>query len=237
MDDILKALKKTELFSDIPEEVILQEVMPHRQLQEYRKGVFLIEQQQKVNRFGIVLSGKIHIMHIFPEGNYSLMSALTVGDILGADLIHTRSQLSPYYAMAATPARVLYFPAGLLTSPGLMQEAWRLEALNHLVTWISHENMKKEYRLAILSQKGLRERIMTYLTMQSIRLQKTSFAISFSREELAAFLCVNRSALSHELSLMQQEGIITFHKNYFSLEHVQLSAGRLLSDSEPALLF
>jgi len=71
--------------------------------------------------------------------------------------------------------------------------------------------------LAILSLKGLRERIMTYLRMQSARRGKTTFAISFSREELADFLCVNRSALSHELSLMQQEGLIQFRKNVFTV--------------------
>ena len=38
-----------------------------------------------------------------------------------------------------------------------------------------------------------------------------------SREELAAYLCVNRSALSRELSLMQEEGLITFQKNQFHL--------------------
>ena len=82
---------------------------------------------------------------------------------------------------------------------------------------ISHDNIKKEYRLAILAQKGLRERIMTYLTMQADKRGSRKIKIPFSRDELASFLCVNRSALSHELSLMQQEGIIRFRKNEFEL--------------------
>ena len=53
--------------------------------------------------------------------------------------------------------------------------------------------------------------------MQANRLRKRTFAVSFSREEMASFLCVNRSALSHELSLMEQEGLITFRKNVFTL--------------------
>lgn len=77
--------------------------------------------------------------------------------------------------------------------------------------------MKKEYRLTIMAQKGLRERILVYLTMQANKRGTNSFTIPFSREELASFLCVNRSALSHELSLMQQEGLIRFHKNEFTL--------------------
>lgn len=219
MSDLLSVLKTTDLFSDLPDEIILREILPHRQLQEYRKGQFLIEPQQRVNNFAVVLSGKIHIMHIFPEGSYSLMSALSVGDILGADLICTRSQISPYHVVAAATTRVLYFPVELLTKPGSLDEPWRLNVLDRLLTLISHENMKKEYRLAILSQKGLRERIITYLTMQAARRRKTTFAISFSREELASFLCVNRSALSHELSLMQKEGLILFRKNTFTLNN------------------
>ena len=41
--------------------------------------------------------------------------------------------------------------------------------------------------------------------------------IPYSREELANYLCVNRSVLSDELGRMQEEGIITFRKNRFTL--------------------
>lgn len=224
MEALIKELNQTNLFSGFPEPVLTQQVLPHRQLQEYQKGQFLISPQQRVSRFGIVLAGKVQIMHIFPEGNYSLMTVLTAGDLLGADLICTHSQLSPYYAVAAGTVRVIYLPGDLILKPGKLEEPWRIEALTCLAAWISNENMKKEYRLAILSQKGLRERITTYLTMQAIRRQKTDFSISFSREELAAFLCVNRSALSHELSLMEQEGLLTFRKNHFTL-HQRLVSG------------
>ncbi|MGN1016547.1 MAG: Crp/Fnr family transcriptional regulator [Faecousia sp.] len=223
MEELLDSLKKTELFSGFPEEVILNKVLPHRQLMVYRKDLCLIRPQQRVNRFGIVLSGKVHIMHIFMEGSYSLISSLRAGEILGADLIFTRSQLSPYHAVTAAETRIVYFPAELATCPGLLPEIWRTELTRQLAAWISNVNIKKEYRLAILSQKGLRERILTFLTMQASRRQKTAFTISYSREELAAYLCVNRSALSHELSQMQAEGLITFRKNYFHLHFLQAS--------------
>lgn len=221
MEELLDNLKKTELLSGIPEEIIARYLLPHRQLLEYRKGLCLIRPQQRVNRFGIVLSGKVHIMHIFMEGGYSLISSLKAGGLLGADLILTRTQLSPYHAVTAADSRIVYFPAELATRPGALPEVWRTELLERLAEWISNVNIKKEYRLAILSQKGLRERILTFLTMQASRRQSTSFSIPYSREELAAYLCVNRSALSHELSQMQAEGLITFRKNYFSLHFLK----------------
>ena len=217
MADCLSLLRKSGLFSDLSEEVLQQHILPHSVLSDYAKGQFLIEPRQLVNGLAVVLSGKVQIMHLFYDGSYSLMSSLTAGHILGADLVCTRSRLSPYHAVAATPTRILQFPAELLTTPGMLPESQRLLILDRLLTLISHENMRKEYRLAILSQKGLRERIITYLTMQSARLQQTTFSIPFSREELAAFLCVNRSALSHELSRMQQERLISFRKNTFTI--------------------
>jgi len=217
MTDCLPLLRTTSLFSDVPDEILLQYILPHSITQIYAKGQFLIEPRQLVNCLAVVLSGKVQIMHLFYDGSYSLMSALTAGHILGADLVCTRSRLSPYHVVAAAPTRILQFPAELLTKPGFLPEDQRLTILNHLLTLISQENMRKEYRLAILSHKGLRERIITYLSMQAARLQKTTFSIPFTREELAAFLCVNRSALSHELSRMQKDGLIAFRKNTFTL--------------------
>lgn len=217
MNELLKLLQRTELFRNLPEDILLREALPCGQLQELNPNQFVIEPQQKVDFFSIVVSGKIHIMHLFPDGSFSLMTALTRGEIMGLDLICTRNQISPYHAAAAAPTKLLTFPADLLLKPGKLREDCRQETLNRLLTIISQYNMKKEYRLAILSQKGLRERIITYLMMQSNKRRTNTFRIPFTREEMAAFLCVNRSALSHELSLMEQEGLITFRKNEFTL--------------------
>lgn len=215
------ALSRSDLFSGVPEEIIRREILPHGQTQEYSKGQFLINPQERVSRFGIIVTGKIHVMHIFPDGSYSLTAVLDPGEIVGADLVCTKSQIAPYHAMAAAAAQVCYFPITLLTKPGTLPENLRLNLLNHMLILIANENMKKEYRIAILSQKGLREKIVTYLTMQANRLRRSTFAVTLSREEMASFLCVNRSALSHELSLMQQEGLISFWKNEFTLHFME----------------
>ena len=216
-------LKATVLFQDLPEDCIAHTLLPRGNLREYASGQFLFSPQQKVERLGVVVSGTVNLMHIFADGSYSLMSSLSTGKILGADLVCTGSRMAPYHAAAVSPVRVLYFPAALFLEPGRLPEALRLKILNRLLVLIANQNMQKEYRLAILARKGLRERIVTYLTMQAAKRGTDSFTIPFSREELAAFLCVNRSALSHELSQMQQEGLIVFRKNRFTLSRQLLT--------------
>lgn len=216
MQSIAAKLQKTELFAAVPEEQ-LQALAALGRVQEYARGQFLIVPQQRVDTIGVVLSGKLRLLHLFPDGDDCLMSNIWPGQLLGADLICTRTRLAPYHVDAAAPSQLLYLPGELLTCPGTLPEPVRLDCLNRLLTLISHDNMRKEYRLAILARKSLRERIWVYLTMQADRRQSASFTIPFSRDEMASFLCVNRSALSHELSLMRQEGLIEFSKNRFTL--------------------
>lgn len=217
MDAVLRILQQCMLFRDISPEIIGAYILPAGSLREISKGQHLISLWESVDFFGIVISGQFQTMQIFADGTYSICDVLGPGEVIGADLIWTRSRTAPYYAIAPQAAQVLLLPNRMVKQPGMLPEAHRRQITDKLLTLVSHDNIRKEYRLAILAQKGLRQRILTYLTMQANKRQTASFTIPFSREELASYLCVNRSALSHELSLMQQEGLLTFSKNRFTL--------------------
>lgn len=225
MQRLTEILQECRLFRELPEEVIRENILPAGTLRRFEKQSTVIGAQERVDSFGVVAEGRIQILQMFTDGLTSLMGTLRPSYLLGADLICTGTRRAPYYAVAASAAQVLFLPAELVLAPGPLPERERQEVCRQLLTFLSNENMRKHYRLAILSQRGLRSRILTYLTMQAERRGTSSFQIPFSREELADFLCVNRSKLSHELSLMEREGLIRFRKNRFTL----LAAGESLS--------
>ena len=217
MDQLIRLLQESVLFSDLSEDTIEKELLPHGQLRDIPKGNHLITFQEKPEFFGVVVSGKLNLLHIYGNGNFGIMGVLEPGDLWGADLMYTRSRISPYYAQAMQQTQVLSFPVDMILSRGWLPEMTRLTVLEKLLMLISDENMRKEYRLAILFQKGLRDRIMTFLTMQASKRKSDTFSVPFTRDEMASYLCVNRTCLSHELSLMEQEGILTFRRNTFTL--------------------
>ena len=219
MNELATLLKNSSLFCDLSPERIENTLLPLGTIQDFSKGSFLIMPQERLDSFGFVVSGLIHSIHITIDGEQRIMDALEAGEIYGADLMCTRSRVSPYHAVAVQPCRVLFFPVSVLLEQGYLPDDDRQKILVRLLTIIAHENMRKDYRLAILSQKGLRERIMTYLTMQADKRGTATFTIPFDREELASFLCVNRSALSHELTVMKRDGIIQCRKSTFTLLH------------------
>ncbi|MGI5962934.1 MAG: Crp/Fnr family transcriptional regulator [Lawsonibacter sp.] len=218
METNLEVLCRCLLFRELPEKVVLNEILPVGRVAEYAKNTQLIASQERVNWFGVILKGRVQILQTFSDGERSLMDTLGVGSIVGADLICTRSRRSPYFAIVSEDAKLMVFGANcLMEKESPLTSATQLSVMRQLMTLIAHENMRKHYRIAILSQKGLRDRILTYLTMQAVRRGTNSFTIPYSREELATYLCVNRSALSHELKCMERENLIYTKKNKFIL--------------------
>jgi len=110
------------------------------------------------------------------------------------------------------------FPYSELTTDDRLSTEFRNKLMYNMLTLLANENMRRMYKIELLCQKSLRERVLTYLRFVARKKgTSSSFTIPFNREQLAQYLNVNRSALSHELSLMQQEGLISFKKNCFTL--------------------
>lgn len=217
MTDPIPVLRRSSLFRDLSETFLRDALLPLGAERRFAKNEALITEGERVDWFGIVLTGRVQVVQLFASGASSLMENLLPSWAVGVDLVFTKSRRAPYSAAAAEPSAILSFPARVLTGEDVLPQDQRLLVWRALLGLLSQANMRKHNRLAMLSQRGLRDRIISYLSLQATRREEDSFQISFSREELADFLCVNRSALSHELSLMEQEGLIKFRKNRFTL--------------------
>ena len=72
-------------------------------------------------------------------------------------------------------------------------------------------------KITHVSKRTTRERLLSYLSAESIRQSSLSFDIPFDRQQLADFLCVERAAMSAELSKLQREGLLVAKRNHFQL--------------------
>ena len=81
----------------------------------------------------------------------------------------------------------------------------------------ARKNLTLSGRSFHISPRTIRERLLSYLNTISLQKHSTEFDIPFDRQQLADYLNVDRSALSNELSKLQNNGVITFRKNHFIL--------------------
>lgn len=218
MTELIYLLRKSRLFYDIPEEAmeeLIQSLGGH--VKRLQKGEFWINEGMKVDQIGVILCGEMAVLRICANGQQHLMQKLKSSFMIGLDVVCTENQGSPYDIQALEDTELYQFPWSVLAQPGLINETYRRCIMKNILRMISHENIRKTYKIEILMQKGLRNRIMTYLIIEKRKRKKDVFTIPYSREEMADFLCVNRSALSHELSLMQKDGLIKFRQNEFEV--------------------
>ena len=69
----------------------------------------------------------------------------------------------------------------------------------------------------VTDRRTTREKLLAYLSAESARQGSSEFTIPFDRQQLADYLCVDRSAMSNELCKMRDAGMLVFEKNRFTL--------------------
>jgi CRP-like cAMP-binding protein len=72
-------------------------------------------------------------------------------------------------------------------------------------------------KIEILSHRSTQDRLMSYLRAVAQQKGTAEFDIPFDRQQLADYLCVERSALSAEIGRLSRLGLITSRKNHFTL--------------------
>ena len=94
---------------------------------------------------------------------------------------------------------------------------WRVKLIGNLLRISSQKNLHLSGRSFHTAPKSIRGRVMAYLNSVSLQKNKIDFDIPFDRQQLADYLNVERSALSRELSNMQQDGLIIVRRNHFEI--------------------
>ncbi|MCH4072777.1 Crp/Fnr family transcriptional regulator [Pseudoramibacter sp.] len=173
------------------------------------------------SEFGIILNGEASIENIDFWGNVSIIAHLSAGSIFAESYAITREALA-VDVIAQKKCQVLFislnniFDSDNIHDPLVLSGQKKL--VHNLLILCSKKNLHLSHRIFHTSSKTIRGRVISYLSFLSKEKKCADFNIPFNRQQLADYLNVDRSALSHELSKMQKEGLILIDKNHFSLK-------------------
>ena len=210
-------LRKTRLLRGMTdaELTLLTESLAPR-VRRYDKGELLLMAGYETKDVGIILDGEITATKPMPDGTPITMARMGPGGVFADVLAGGRSK-SPVNVTAAVPCLVLYLPYdGMLRPSGELSAAhWKL--LQNWLETISGKYFSLDCRLELLCCKSLRGRICLWLLEQRDQTGSDTFTITMTRAELAAYLNCDRSALSRELSRMQEDGLIELFRSTFKL--------------------
>jgi CRP-like cAMP-binding protein len=181
-----------------------------------RKGKIILLAGDRPRHVGIVLTGQLHIFRENCDGSRSLLAAMPPGEIFAETMCCAGVAKSPMTVTAAADSTIMLldFSRILHTCPNSCPFHTRL--IVNMLRLVAGKNIMLQRRMEIISLKSVRAKVMRYLESH-VPKQGRDITIPFNREELANFLCVERSALSHELARMKKDGLIEYRKNFFRL--------------------
>lgn len=189
----------------------------HATTKQYQKGTILLHAGSTTRQMGLVLKGSVTIENNDAWGNRTILSHVSEGHFFAETYAYLGTEPLMVDVTANEDCDVLFLEIGSLKSLVSEKNPWAVKLTMNLLTIFSQKNLALSGRSFHISPKTIRGRVMAYLNSLYIKKGTSSFDIPFDRQQLADYLNLERTALSKELGKMRDEGLISFHKNHFSI--------------------
>ena len=219
MKEMLSVLRTSGIFSGISEEETEKmlhclEVRP----ETFQKDEYILREGDRVEAFGLVITGKVMIIQEDFWGNRNILAAVGEGQCFAETFACSPGAVLNVSVMAQTNVQVLFLNVKriLTTCPSTCSHHSRM--IRNLLSELAEKNLRLNEKITHLGQRSRRAKILSYLSAEAQRHGSAEFDIAFSRQQLADYLSVDRIGLSMELSRMQEEGLLEYRKNHFVLK-------------------
>lgn len=211
-------LQNTPLFHGIREEEI-QAMMSCLGAREkhYQKDEVILRAGSPTAEIGLVESGSVNIVVNFYWGSSNIFGHVEKGSIFAENYASIPGQELLCDVVAAKECEILFLNMRQLSSTCSKACSFHNRLIQNLLSISAKKNLGLSSRMMHIAPKGIRDRLLSYLSEQALKNGSSHFLIPFDRQQLADYLGVDRSALSNELSKMQKDGLITYRKNEFTL--------------------
>ena len=205
-------LRRCILFAGLKEED-LKRIRAIASLKKVEKKEILFSDGEEARGFYVILSGKIKLYKVSPEGKEQILHIVSAPDAFAEAALFLEGSY-PAFAEALTDCQLLFFPKRDFIQ--LIEKNPQL-SINMIVT-LSHYLKRFTSLIEELSLKEVSSRVAKYLMDLSLKLSKEGKSpkeveLDLSKTQLALKLGTISETLSRTLAKMKAKGIIEVKKN------------------------
>lgn len=212
-------LSKTQLFHGIQEREIpelFRCLMPRER--KFQKGEVIFRAGSPVSEIGLVESGSVNIIVNLYWGSSIIFGHVRKGEVFAENYAAIPGKELICDVVACEETEILFLNMQNMLTTCRKGCTFHNRIIKNMLSISAKKNLNMSYRMMHTASKSLRQRLISYLSEQALEHGSSHFTIPFNRQQLADYLAVNRSAMSNELSKMQEDGLITYRKNEFTLK-------------------
>ena len=219
MKDFSSVIRASQLFSGISEEELAAILAClNAEKRYFPRDTFVLRAGDTAESIGLVLSGSVLIIQEDIWGNRNILSKAGPGQTFAAAFACAPGSLLNVSVIAETPVIAMFLNVKRILNICSSACSHHNRIIRNLLSELAEKNLRFSEKLTHMGQRSTRAKLMSYFSAEAQRLGKYEFDISFSRQQLADYLGVERSGLSLELGKMHNAGLLDFHKSHFVLK-------------------
>ena len=181
----------------------------------YGKGDIVWLAGTSTQFIGLMMTGSVRVSKSDVDGNAIVIADVAAPNFLGEIGVLAGLEQFPVTVRALEDCVVFFLDGKKTTSTCPSACPFHNAMISNMLRTLAKKAFMLDQKVEILSKRTIREKLLRFFDMQ--RGDAKKFTLPFSREEMAHYLCVNRSALSDELSKMRNEGLIKYRRNEFEV--------------------
>lgn len=218
MEKYLHLVKKSPLFYGITDDELytLLKCCAGEQVL-YEDGESIFRMGESVDKVVILLTGRARVIQENFWGQQENIFYVKEGELFGESYSCARTPVLPVSVVAEGACETLFLNYQRMITFCPLACDFHTRFIHNLLRLVSERNVKLESKLEHVCRKTTREKLLSYLSQQAIASGSRDFDVPYNRQELAEYLCVDRSAMSNELGKMRNEGMLEFRKKHFVL--------------------
>ncbi len=167
------------------------------------------------NFVGIVLEGYLEVIKRDYEGHRSIIETLEPMQVFGTTI---SSLNSPDYDIETIlDSKIILIDYNNILNFLEKGNHSYQKFLTNLLVIVTNKISEKNERITILTQKSIRNKLLEYFKITSLKNNSRHIYITTTYTELAEYLAVDRSAMSRELKNLQNEGFIDIKNKKITL--------------------
>ena len=120
------------------------------------------------------------------------------------------------FVLAKEKCKVLFYPYDL--AENCTEDClYHIEILKNLPDLVFTSIANQNFRMLLLTSKGVRDKLLIYFQILSNESHSKSFELPMSLTDLSDYLMIERTAMMREIKRMKEEKIIKKNKNKITL--------------------
>ena len=216
MQDDLDLIEESPVFKGIEPDSLkkILDCMAMKRV-SYKKDEIIMNAGDKADYVYVLLKGNVRaVTHDF-DGFESIVWEISSPMTFNDSCVFAGLDYSGLKYLAVSDCEMLLIDSEKIKTQCLQKCSDHIQLIMNLLHFISIKAIICAYKVDILSKPSTRRKILCFF--DHYRNGAKKFTIPYNRNEMALFLCVDRTGLSKELMKMKNEGLILYKRNEFEI--------------------